>query len=397
MPRHVIINPTYVPTSDLGSGTANSGTFLRGDQTWDTPAGGFTVGSSAATSGTVGSILFVATGPIVQQNNSNLFWDNSNVRLGLGTTSPSDRLTIRFSGNALFRCTNTAASSSSQGAGWTAAHDDGAALASGDRLGFLLFAGSTTSGGTVNNSAGFNVIATELWTTTSAPARIDVGITPSGSLSRNTVFSFQPTSITFHHGTNAGSFDLSIGGDSNRTLSMERTSSANGKTLTVSSGGGQSGSSNRSAGDLTLKCGTATGNGSGNVVIQAVVANQGSGTTDRAPATVATFDGKGLVLSGRLRFPRTTVADADYTMVNGDAIIEYTSLTAGRTTTLLAAATAGAGYVVVIKDGTGSASGFNITLDGNSSETIDGSTTKLINTDYGSLTLYCTGSNWMII
>lgn len=382
----------------LAAGT--SGQFLKTNGAGANPSwatGGFTVGTSSATSGTAGSILFVATGPIVQQNNSNLFWDNSNNRLGLGTTSPTDRLTVRFSGNSLFRTTNTAASSSSQGAGWTACHDDGAALASGDRLGFLLFAGSTTSGGTVNNSAGFNVIATELWTTTSAPARIDVGVCTSGSLSRTTVTSFQPTSITFHHGTNTGSFDLAVGGDTNRTFSMERTTSASGKTLTIQSGGGQSGSSNRNSGDLNLQCGTATGNGSGNVVVKTVAANQGSGTTDRTPATIATFDGKGLVLAGRLRINRTTVADVAYSMVEGDAVIEYTTLTAGRIVTLIAAATAGAGYVLIVKDGAGTANTNNITVDGNGAETIDGAANAVINTAYGVLRLYCTGTAWRVM
>ena len=39
--------------------------------------------------GTAGSILFVGTGPVLSQDNGNLFWDDTNKRLGIGTASPS--------------------------------------------------------------------------------------------------------------------------------------------------------------------------------------------------------------------------------------------------------------------------------------------------------------------
>jgi len=38
---------------------------------------------------TVGSMLFGGSGGLVSQNNSNLFWDNTNKRLGIGTASPA--------------------------------------------------------------------------------------------------------------------------------------------------------------------------------------------------------------------------------------------------------------------------------------------------------------------
>lgn len=43
-------------------------------------------------SATVGSILFAGTGGILAQDNSNLFWDDTNNSLGIGTVSPTARL-----------------------------------------------------------------------------------------------------------------------------------------------------------------------------------------------------------------------------------------------------------------------------------------------------------------
>lgn len=50
--------------------------------------GGMSIGGTV-TSGTTGSILFVGSGPVLAQDNSNFFWDVTNHRLGILTTSPS--------------------------------------------------------------------------------------------------------------------------------------------------------------------------------------------------------------------------------------------------------------------------------------------------------------------
>ena len=71
-----------------------------------------------------------------------------------------------------------------------------------------------------------------------------------------------------------------------------------------------------------------------------------------------------------------------------------TSTAAARTINLPAAATAGAGKVYIIKDESGAAGTNNITADANASETIDGATTKVINSNYGVLRLICDGTNW---
>lgn len=46
------------------------------------------------TSGALGSVLFVDTGPVFAQDNANLFWDSTNHRLGLGTSSPNQQLEL---------------------------------------------------------------------------------------------------------------------------------------------------------------------------------------------------------------------------------------------------------------------------------------------------------------
>ena len=73
---------------------------------------GLTVGTTAITSGTVGRVLFEGTGNVVQQD-STLFWDNTNKRLGVGATpSTSVRLDVRAQGalstDIAFRVRNSA-------------------------------------------------------------------------------------------------------------------------------------------------------------------------------------------------------------------------------------------------------------------------------------------------
>jgi len=58
------------------------------------PPTGLTVGTTPIASGTIGRVLFQGTGNVLQQS-GNLFWDNTNNRLGIGTSSPSNSLTIK--------------------------------------------------------------------------------------------------------------------------------------------------------------------------------------------------------------------------------------------------------------------------------------------------------------
>jgi hypothetical protein len=65
---------------------------LSADRTF-TISTGITIGTTAITSGTVGRVLFEGTGNVVQES-ANLFWDNTNGRLGIGTSSPSQKLDV---------------------------------------------------------------------------------------------------------------------------------------------------------------------------------------------------------------------------------------------------------------------------------------------------------------
>jgi hypothetical protein len=54
---------------------------------------GLTVGTTAITSGTIGRVLFQGTGNVLQQS-ANLFWDNTNNRLGIGSSTPGNKLDV---------------------------------------------------------------------------------------------------------------------------------------------------------------------------------------------------------------------------------------------------------------------------------------------------------------
>lgn len=90
----------------IGSGLTLSGGTLA------STGGGITVGTTPVTSGTVGRIFFQGTGDVVQQD-STLFWDNTNKRLGVGATPASTvRLDVRAQGalstDIAFRVRNSA-------------------------------------------------------------------------------------------------------------------------------------------------------------------------------------------------------------------------------------------------------------------------------------------------
>jgi hypothetical protein len=99
--------PTADGTSDQVLKTNGSGVL-----SWTTISSGITVGTTPVTSGTVGRILFEGAGGVVQQD-ADLFWDNTNKRLGIGATpDASTRLDVRAQGalstDIAFRVRNSA-------------------------------------------------------------------------------------------------------------------------------------------------------------------------------------------------------------------------------------------------------------------------------------------------
>ena len=63
--------------------------------------GGAEINSTIITGGTTGSVLFVGAASVLAQDNTNLFWDDTNNRLGIGTSSPLFQL--HTTGTAMIR------------------------------------------------------------------------------------------------------------------------------------------------------------------------------------------------------------------------------------------------------------------------------------------------------
>jgi hypothetical protein len=78
-----------MPNNDAGlAGEILTSAGPGAPPTWQAASSSITIGDTV-TSGTAGSILFVGTGPVLSQDNSKLFWDNSNNRLGVGNAAPA--------------------------------------------------------------------------------------------------------------------------------------------------------------------------------------------------------------------------------------------------------------------------------------------------------------------
>jgi len=105
------------------------------------------------------------------------------------------------------------------------------------------------------------------------------------------------------------------------------------------------------------------------------------------------------ILDGRSKDLRTfqlgTSATVNFLQTSDILLVSYTAT--GAVTVNLPPAAAMVGRTIRIKDSGLNATTFNITIDANGSETIDGATTALIDTDAGALSLYSDGASWHIM
>jgi hypothetical protein len=85
------------------------------------------------------------------------------------------------------------------------------------------------------------------------------------------------------------------------------------------------------------------------------------------------------------------VITSDYSCSSGDTTIIVDTTTAAIQVTLPLASTEN-GRIIIVKDSEGSASVNNITVESQGSETVEGATSLLIQSDYGSIILASSGS-----
>lgn len=101
-----------------------------------------------------------------------------------GTTLTVPRISVADGDPVVAYFTNTAASGPLAGAGVLVRSDDGAAMASGDRLGFVLMGGAEDGIGTIYNSAGLVAYTTEAWSATASGSKLSIEVTPNTTQSR---------------------------------------------------------------------------------------------------------------------------------------------------------------------------------------------------------------------
>jgi hypothetical protein len=107
-------------------------------------------GSIAMAGFSSGSVLFAGPGGSISQNNSGLFWDNANGRLGIGTNSPDNDLEIQKNRNAT---TNIAVLNTT--AGTTSVVEFKAQTDGGRIFTFGKYSSGTTTYKTINGRDGY--------------------------------------------------------------------------------------------------------------------------------------------------------------------------------------------------------------------------------------------------
>jgi hypothetical protein len=162
-------------------------------------------GTGTSTAFTTGSVVFAGASGTYSQDNANLFWDDTNNYLGIGTATTTAAITATGTSSSVFHAVNTATPSSGSGAG-IIAYVDGTPTAADQRLGFYLFG----SRGGVNgqyNSAGVQGFSSQAWTIgTAQGSYLRFENTPTGSISRT-----ERMRITANGGVSFGSSGTAYG------------------------------------------------------------------------------------------------------------------------------------------------------------------------------------------
>jgi hypothetical protein len=140
---------------------------------------------------------------------------------------------------------------------------------------------------------------------------------------------------------------------------------------------------------------TSIGVGTGDTLTLAGLSVTGDATLGNSGEDTVSVDAGQLNISSGIAFENIKYKNENYTVAAGDYII---NCGAGNTLTLPAVSTLEDGTTFIIKNGDGDASASSaVTIDGNGSETLDGSTTILLESPYAAVTVMVSGSGWLVL
>ena len=158
---------TLLPTGGTTGQVLAKNSATNYDVAWATASGG----GGGTPAGSTGEIQFNNGGAFGAD--ANLFWNNTNKILNIGTTASigSDSINISKAATQAIWAQNTTTSSSTQGAIISVVSNDNAALVSGDRMGAFEFRGSVTTGaGNTLGAASIQSFASATFSATSLGA-----------------------------------------------------------------------------------------------------------------------------------------------------------------------------------------------------------------------------------
>lgn len=121
------------------------------------------------------------------------------VSLGAPSTTTS-QLNVASAGTGTAYFVNKSAHGAAAGAGIIGASDSGAALSSGDRLGFFLMAGAQDAAHSIYNAAGITAFATQNWSSGASGTQLMLQVTPNGTITRTTALTLDQDSTALFAG-----------------------------------------------------------------------------------------------------------------------------------------------------------------------------------------------------
>jgi hypothetical protein len=102
----LISTPAFADSTDISIEQILNRVWDGDDSLQVSGAGGASIGGDL-TGGTTGSILFVGPGPILSEDNSGLFWDDTLNRVGINTASPGNVLDVKTTSGTMARFQST--------------------------------------------------------------------------------------------------------------------------------------------------------------------------------------------------------------------------------------------------------------------------------------------------